>query len=211
MVSIAASRAERQRPMPGDGLVRDPMFTVTHAVTIDATPAGIWPWLAQMGSLRGGWYSYDRVDNGNRPSADRILEEYQETAPGDVLPWLPGATEGFVVASVAAPHDLVLTVPGPDGPIATWEHLVEGIGPAQSRLILRSRVSRGWKQTAGAAGSPGQRMAPIEYVYLLMGRLPDRVMIAVATTGHRWMEARHMRGIKRRAESRESALTLEVR
>src|SRR5512136_1633265 len=114
MVSIAATRDEEQRSLPGDEIVRAPMLTVTHAVTIDASPERIWPWLSQMGSLRGGWYSYDWVDNGGRPSADRILEEYQRIAPGDILPALPGASEAFVVAAVDPPHDLVLTVPGAD-------------------------------------------------------------------------------------------------
>ncbi len=201
MVSIGASRDEQQRSIPGDGLVRDPMFTVTHAVTIGATRDRVWPWLAQMGSSRGGWYSYDSIDNGGRPSADRILQEYQQIKPGDILPWLPGATEGFVVAAVTPPRDLVLTVPGRDGPIVSWEHLVESLGPSQSRLIVRSRVAAGWKQMARGTSTPGQRLAPIEFVYRLLGRLPDRVLIAVGIMGHRWMEARHMRGIKWRAES----------
>jgi hypothetical protein len=201
MVSVAASRDEQKRPMLGDELVREPMFTVTHAVTIDAPPERIWPWLSQMGSLCGGWYSYDWVDNGGRPSADRILEEYQRIAPGDIVPCLPGASEAFVVAAVAPPHDLILTVPGEDGPITSWEHLVKPLGPTQSRLIVRGRVARGWKQMAREARTAGQRTALIEYVYRLIGRLPDRWLIAVATVGHRWMEARHLRGIKRRAES----------
>ena len=201
MVSIGASRDEQQRPLAGDKLVQDTMFTVTHAVTIGATPERIWPWLAQMGSSRGGWYSFDSIDNGGRPSADRILREFQQIETGDFLPWLPGATEGFVVAAVAAPRDLVLTVPGPDGPIVSWEHLVEPLGPTHSRLIVRSRVATTWKQMARGTSTPGQRMAPIEYVYRLLGRLPDRILIALGTAGHRWMEARHMRGIKQRVES----------
>jgi membrane protease YdiL (CAAX protease family) len=201
MVSVAASRDEQQRPMLGDELVQEPMFTVTHAVTIDTPPERIWPWLSQLGSLRGGWYSYDWVDNGGRPSADRILEEYQPIAPGDIVPCLPGAREAFVVAAVAPPHDLILIVPGADGPITSWEHLVKPLGPTRSRLIVRGRVAHGWKQMAREARTAGQRTALIEYVYRLIGRLPDSWLIAVATVGHRWMEARHLRGIKWRAES----------
>jgi hypothetical protein len=201
MVSVAASRDEQQQPMLGDELVREPMFMVTHAVTIDAPSERIWPWLAQMGSLRGGWYSYDRVDNGGCPSADCILEEYQRIAPGDILPCLPGGSEAFVLAAVAPPHDLILTVPGTDGPITSWEHLVKPLGTTRSRLIVRGRVAHGWKQMAREAHTAGQRTALIEYVYRLIGRLPDHWLIAVASVGHRWMEARHMRGIKRRSES----------
>jgi hypothetical protein len=157
MVSVAASRDEQQRPMLGDELVREPMFTVTHAVTIDTPPERIWPWLSQLGSLRGGWYSYDWVDNGGRPSADRILEEYQRIVPGDIVPCLPGASEAFVVAAVAPPHALILMVPGADGPITSWEHLVKLLGPTRSRLLVRGRVARGWKQMAREARTAGQR------------------------------------------------------
>ncbi len=201
MVSVAATHEEKQRPMPGDELVQSPMLAVTHAVTIDAPPERIWPWLSQMGSHRGGWYSYDWVDNGGRPSADRILEEFQRIAPGEILPALPGARDAFVVAAVDPPHDLVLTVPGPNGIVTSWEHLIVSLGPAQSRLILRGRMASGWKQMARGAQTAGRKTAPIEYAYRLIGRLPDAWLMAVAAMGHRWMEARHMRGIKRRVES----------
>ena len=205
MISIAASRNEQQRTMPGDGLVPDPMFAITHAITIHAPPERIWPWLAQMGSSRGGWYSYDRIDNGGHSSADHVLTEYQYLAPGDVLPSLPGAKDFFVVALVEPPRDLILTVPGANGPVTSWEHLVEPVESNGSRLIVRSRVARGWKQMARNAGTVGQRLAPIEYVYRLIGHLPDSWVIMVARLGHRWMESRHMRGIKRRVEAHSRA------
>jgi len=201
MVSIAASCDEVRRAMPGDGLVPEPWFAVTHAITVDAPPERVWPWLAQMGSLRGGWYSYDWVDNGGRPSADRVLEQYQQVQPGDVLPCLPGASDAFLVTAVTPPRDLILTVPGAAGPITSWEHFIEPLGSVHSRLIVRGRVARLWKQMAREAHTAGQRTTPIEYVYRLIGRLPDTWLSAVTALGHRWMEARHMRGIKRRVES----------
>jgi hypothetical protein len=72
VVAFRASRAERRRALPGDSLVPDPMFTTTQAVTIGAPPERVWPWLAQMGAGRGGWYSWDRIDNGSHPSANSI-------------------------------------------------------------------------------------------------------------------------------------------
>lgn len=201
MPSIAPSHDEKQHPMPGDGLVPEPMVTITHAITIDAPPERVWPWLVQMGSLRGGWYSYDRIDNGGRPSADTVLDEFQHLAPGDIVPCLPGARDAFVVAVVDPPHDLILTVPGRRGPVTSWEHLVERVAPHSSRLLVRGRVARGWKQMAREAHAVGSRPTFIEFVYRLVGRLPEAFLIAVAGLGHRWMEARHMRGIKRRAEA----------
>jgi hypothetical protein len=201
MTTIEATHEEQQRAMPGDVLVPNPMFTATHAITIDVPPECVWPWLSQMGSLRGGWYSYDRIDNGGRPSADRILHEYQQLAPGDVLPCLPGATDAFVVEVVNPPFDLILTVPSAEGPVTSWEHLVEPIEPGCSRLIVRGQVAHGWKLMARDAHTDGQQVAFIEYVYRCLGRLPDSLLIEIAGFGHRFMEAHHLRGIKRRAEA----------
>jgi hypothetical protein len=59
----------------------------------------------------------------------------------------------------------------------------------------------GWKEMARGAKTVGQRPVFIEYIYRFIGRLPDTWLIAIAGLGHRWMEARHMRGIKRRVEA----------
>lgn len=197
---VAASPDERRRAMPGDKIVPEPFLIATHAITIDAPPERVWPWLSQMGAMRAGWYSYDRVDNGGRPSAERVIERFQHIAPGDVLPALPGATEAFVVASADPPRDLVLTVPGRRGAVVSWEHLIQPLERARSRLIVRGRISREWKQMAREAGLAGRPPVLIERVYRFLGRLPDSWMRAIASAGHRWMEARHIRGIKRRAE-----------
>ena len=66
-----------------------PHFSVTPDIA--APPERVWPWRVQMGAGRAGWYSYDRIDNGGRPSADRIVPELQRLAVGDVMPAVPGA------------------------------------------------------------------------------------------------------------------------
>lgn len=198
---VAASPDERRRAMPGDRIVPEPFFTATHAITIETPPERVWPWLSQMGAMRAGWYSYDRIDNGGQPSAEHVIERFQHVTPGDVLPATPGAKAAFVVASADPPRDLVLTVPGKRGAVVTWEHLIQPLERARSRLIVRGRVSREWKKMAREAGPAGVRPIFIERVYHLLGRLPDPWMRAIASAGHRWMEARHIRGIKRRAEA----------
>jgi len=61
------------------------------AVTIEAPPDQVWPWLVQMGWDRGGWYSWDRLDNAGRPSAREVHPEWQDLALGDyVKAWSPG-------------------------------------------------------------------------------------------------------------------------
>ena len=197
--SCTATAAERTRRLPGDSLVPEPTLVSTHAITIDARPEQIWPWLVQMGGGRAGWYSWDRIDNGGVPSACHVVWQLQSIAPGDVMPAVPGATDAFLVAAVDPPRDLVLGVP--DGGVASWEHYLEPLEPDRCRLIARSRVSSGWIAAARNAGRPGQRPSFIEHVYRLIGHLPRPLLLAIAGLGHRLMEARHLRGIKRRAES----------
>jgi len=62
MLNWGASSAEMIKPLPGDDLVLNPTKTQTRAITINASPDEIWPWLVQIGYQRGGWYSYDILE-----------------------------------------------------------------------------------------------------------------------------------------------------
>ena len=77
------------RVMPGDALIANPTHSATHAVTVDAPPEDIWPWLVQMGYQRGGLYSIDWLDRLfgflDRPSANRVLPEFQILNVGDTI------------------------------------------------------------------------------------------------------------------------------
>ncbi|MEU5261976.1 hypothetical protein [Amycolatopsis sp. NPDC021455] len=53
------------------------------AVTIEAPPDAVWPWLVQLGGDRAGWYSWDRLDNAGRPSAREVHPEWQALGLGD--------------------------------------------------------------------------------------------------------------------------------
>jgi hypothetical protein len=76
--------------MAGDNLLVDPTYSGTMAVLVNAKPEHIWPWLVQIGYRRGGLYSYDWLDRLfgylDRPSATRILPEFQHLAVGDHIP-----------------------------------------------------------------------------------------------------------------------------
>lgn len=125
LATCLATAVEKHRLLPGDGMVPEPMFSVTHAITIDAPVERVWPWLAQMGSDRAGWYSWDAIDNGSMPSASSIVPNFQAVALGDVMPAVPGANDAFVVAAVDPPRDLVLTAPDGSGGVAvSWEHFL---------------------------------------------------------------------------------------
>ena len=121
-MSYRATADELRRVLPGDSVVADAAAGVMHAVTIAAPPESIWPWLGQMGSGRGGWYSYDWVDNDGRPSATQIFPKHQHLAVADIMPSLPVATDQFVVAAIEPFRDLVLTVRAADGNIlVSWQ------------------------------------------------------------------------------------------
>jgi len=84
-----ATPEEVRARMPGDELVPKPNLVSTRAVGIDAPPGDVWPWLVQMGSGRGGAYTYDWIENLfglDMHSADTILPEFQSLAVGDTLP-----------------------------------------------------------------------------------------------------------------------------
>ena len=177
--------------MPGDELIEEPIWSATHAISIPVPFVDVWPWLAQMGADRAGWYSWDVLDNGRRPSARAILPELQDLHVGDVVPALPGATEAFVVEDVEPSRHLVLGVPDGVTRRATWAFVVEedetgGAGTAPgSRLLVRARLGRlvlAWPVL-------GQRTMPKRFV----GGLAEAV--------HWIMVRRQLHGIRQRCLS----------
>ncbi len=75
--------------LPGDDLVVNAKLKATHSITINASPAHIWPWLVQIGQGRGGFYSYDWIENTmglEIHTAEQILTEYQDLNVGDLIP-----------------------------------------------------------------------------------------------------------------------------
>jgi hypothetical protein len=156
--------------------------------------------VAQLGADRAGWYSYDFIDNGGRPSATNILPEHQEVVVGQVIPALPGAKDVFVVADVVPGSMLLLTVPGPDGAtIVSWVFHLDELNESTTRLIVRARVSGAWRGLARNAGG-GDSTLFIEKIYRWLSHLPGPLMIWAAGMGHGVLERRMLLGIKRRAE-----------
>lgn len=95
--------------MVGDELVPSPHFSNDRSVTIDAAPEDIWPWFAQMGFGRAGWYSWDLIDNLGRRSATELQPAWMVTEPGQPMPAGPMA---FDTPVVEAPHRLVIAILG---------------------------------------------------------------------------------------------------
>jgi hypothetical protein len=78
------------------------------ATTIAAPPECVWPWLVQMGCDRTGFYSFDRLDNGGRPSADHIHTQWLNLREGDSIASVPDVSRWFNVALLAPEQALVL-------------------------------------------------------------------------------------------------------
>ena len=111
LIRSGATDEEVREPYPGDDLVPGGKRGATMAVTIDAPPSAVWPWLVQMGCDRGGWYSWDRLDNGGRPSAERIHPEWQDVAVGDRMRSTPSGSAWFEVAALDRDRFLALRAP----------------------------------------------------------------------------------------------------
>ena len=135
-----ATPAEVGRALPSDGLVTDPTFDATRAITLEAPPEQVWPWLVQMGLTRAGWYSYDLLDNLGRPSARHIVPELQGLAPGDIVPMSPNGKQGMKVLSVDAPTSMVWGDPGG----TTWAWQLDETGTGGTRLVTRVRSRYQW-------------------------------------------------------------------
>ena len=100
LLRAGATAAEANGPYPGGGLIPDGTRSGTMAVTIDAPRSRVWAWLAQMGTDRAGWYSWDRLDNFGRASARTIHPEWQDIAVGDHLAGTPDGSQWWEVAAL---------------------------------------------------------------------------------------------------------------
>lgn len=131
-----ATDEEIARAMPGDDVVAAPTFNATRAVTIDAPPEAIWPWIIQIGYRRAGFYSYDRLDNDGIPSAERIIPELQQLAVGDSIPL---ARSAYAVVAALEPNRAMLLVVAEDGPW-TWAWGLYPDAAGRTRLVTRLRI-----------------------------------------------------------------------
>lgn len=145
MLNWGAARAEVERSLPGDDLLADPDAESTVAISIDAPPDAVWPWLCQLGQERGGFYSYEWAENLvglGIHNADEISEEWQDLAVGDTVRLgradrFPDAT--LVVAGLDPGESLVLRTPE-DPTWWVWSFALDPVDETTTRLLVRSRV-----------------------------------------------------------------------
>ena len=137
-----ATPADLTRVMAGDALLANPTYSGTTAILIAAPPEYIWPWLVQIGYQRGGLYSYDWLDRLfgylDRPSATRILPDFQHLAVGDRIPL--GRGPSWPVAIVEPNRALVLDMRNMGGLDWVWQFGLYPIDDTRTQLVSRSRV-----------------------------------------------------------------------
>ena len=128
--------------MAGDGLLGRWTYSGTMAVTVNARPEHIWPWLVQIGYQRGGLYSYDWLDRLfgylDRPSATGILPEFQHLAVGDEIPL--GRGPSWPVAAIEPNRALVLDMRHMDAFDWVWQFGLYAVDERRTRLVSRTRV-----------------------------------------------------------------------
>lgn len=204
-------QADAKRELPGDDLVPVPDTVETRTLRIDAPPEAVWPWLVQMGWGRGGWYSYDKMDM-DRPSADEILEQFQDLAEGDIVRTHP---EGGFVARVVDPgRALVLYL---DTELVNAQ--AEAASDADTAAAGASGDTPPGLQAAGVMGNlampdfrgtwtfvlepaPGDGTHLIERFRVWTGQegLAQQLGMPLFGVGVFLMTRKHMLGVKERAE-----------
>jgi hypothetical protein len=136
-----ATACELTDAIAGDAAVRRPNYTATLAITIEAPPANVWPWLVQLGYRRGGLYSYDWLDRLfgflDRPSTDRILPEFQQLKIGDTIPIGRGAQ--WPVIGLEPQRSLVMGGTE-NGSAWSWAFELQPLTLNRTRLVSRNRV-----------------------------------------------------------------------
>ena len=138
-----ATDEEVAAAMPGDDLIERPQYRATCAITIAAPPKAVWPWLVQVGCLRGGFYADDLLDNLAHPSAHTILPEYQELKIGQWVPMSP--TPSDVTAVKVAGFETHRWLVWHQPPLSTWSRTLNPVELADAgegtRLATRLRAA----------------------------------------------------------------------
>ena len=188
-----ATDEEVRKRLPGDDLVPHPALESTRAIAIRAPAEEVWRWLVQLGQNRGGFYSYDRLENlagADIHNVDRIVPQMQHLKVGDFVPMAPAEwgvpMGGFTMVAIEPERAVVWRQGWPEevqklGPSeaesrGTWAFVLEEADEGTTRLLLRERS--GLKP----------RMRDVLLTYLFMERQ------------HFVMVRRMLLGIKERAE-----------
>jgi hypothetical protein len=187
-----ASPGEQHLQLPGDEIAAGVPAHYTRAVTIQAPPEAVWPWLAQIGDYRAGFYSYDWVERFLFPgtvhhiegshSATRIHPELQQVRIGDRI------NTGSIGKKFAVGNPVTVIEPGRALVIGTWAFILQPLPGRRTRLLVRDRD---WGYLRAAAP---RRLALLRAALGVIDYLIGEPL-------HFAMERKMMLGLKQRAES----------
>jgi hypothetical protein len=186
------SEAEAERSYPGDELISEPRWSWTHGIEIEAPPERVWPWVAQIGAGRGGFYSYQWLENlvGCELSNAETVHEEWAAEPGSTLRLHPGMPPLVVVSFDSgksfvahAPADPVARATGRPWAETTWLFFIEPVKGGRSRFISRFRCNCSDDSTSQLSFSPSL-LEPVGFA----------------------MDRRMLKGVKERAERRPAQL-----
>jgi hypothetical protein len=149
-VHLGATADERHMALPGDSIVAHPTTGYTLAITIETPAESVWPWIAQMGQGRGGFYTHTWIENllgADIQNADSVNSSLQNLAAGDTVrltpnPYLGRPGQFMLVAEFKRPHALVFEQRLPSGGTASWALILLEDDDGTTRLITRRRGSR---------------------------------------------------------------------
>jgi hypothetical protein len=149
-----AGAATADCSFPGDDLVARPRWAWTHAIDIDASAEAVWPWVAQIGADRAGFYSYQWLENlvgCQIRNADEIHPDWAHRAGGSLLlhPKVPplqivAVEDGRSLIAYMAPTQSLSRggpAPGTRWMAASWLFLVQSRGADRCQLISRYRCA----------------------------------------------------------------------
>jgi len=172
--------------LPGDDIIAAPDLTATRAISIDTPIGQVWPWIAQLGQGRGGFYSYDFLENlvgCDIHSANRIMPAWQDIGHGDQIRLAPQVA--LAVATVEPGQSLVLRSGDPTGDASppydfTWAFVLKDAPGGTTRLVVRERYAflRPWARVL---------VEPVEAVSFVMSQkmlrgIRDRAEQSAAAT-----------------------------
>jgi len=178
-------------PLPGDDLVANPLYVTTRAITVHAPAAAVWPWLVQLGQNRGGFYTYDALENLmglDIHSAGSIRPEWQDLHAGeDYVTLDPDEVMKMTIEVLDPQRAFVIRSGAPGRPQApgsffkgelewSWAFVLDPLDERTTRLVIRCRAA--WADTIAARLARPVLLEPVHFV----------------------MEERMLRGIRERAQ-----------
>ena len=166
--------SEATDPLPGDELVPQPKWSYTLGIEIDAPAEAVWPWVAQIGQKRGGFYTYQTLENivGCKiTNVTEILPEFQQpSVDGDIF--LHPTAPPMRIKIVDPPHAMVLLGSPADigneesWGVSTWQFVIVETASGRSRLLTRGRSD----YTSGFKAKVAFGRFPIEAITFVMSR-----------------------------------------